>query len=253
MTSHYDARDAALRGVLIRTTTNDDGQPVFVVVDAHGSTSTFDALADAETAAAREAARVDDMADAAATVAREWRTAAASRADADAAADRLAARINAHLPDGCRVDTDGRQWTGTDKHGARLHPLPAVADALAAWRRRRADDHARAALADALDREGSITVEVDPRDMGPWWDAAVEWWRPVAVAVPQSGRHDLTVRDGRVLADTMTRRALAWSYGVVVPRTVDDLQAAADELDQARGVLQAAAADAAAALDRAGV
>ena len=58
-----------------------------------------------------------------------------------------------------------------------------VADALAAWRRRRADDHARDALADALDREGSTAVEVDPRDMGPWWDMAVEWWRPLAVAI----------------------------------------------------------------------
>lgn len=252
MTSHYDARDAALRGVLVRATADDDGAPVFVVLDAHGTTSTYSTLADAERAAARAAARVDALADQAATVAREWRTSHAARATAAADADALAARINANLPDGCRVDTDGHQWTGTDKYGARLHPLPAVADALAAWRTRRADDHARAALADALDREGSTAVEVDPRDHGPWWDAAVEWWRPVAVAVPSTGRHDLTIRDGRGLADTMTRRALAWTYGVVVPRTVDDLQAAADELDQARGVLQAAAADAAAALDRAG-
>ena len=253
MTSNYDARDAALRGVLIRTTTDDDGRPVFVVLDADGTPSTFSTLADAERAAARAAARVDDMADQAATVAREWRTAAAGRAAAAADAERLADRINAYLPDGCRVDTDGQQWTGTDRHGAVLHPLPAVADALAVWRRRRADDHARDALADALDREGSTAVEVDPRDHGPWWDMAVEWWRPLAVAAPSTGRHDMTVRDGRVLADTMTRRALAWTYGVVVPRTLDDLQSAADELDQARGVLQAAAADAAAALDRAGV
>ena len=252
MTSHYDARDAALRGVLVRATADDDGAPVFVVLDAHGTTSTYSTLADAESAAARAAARVDALADQAATVAREWRTSHAARATAAADAERLAARINAHLPAGCRVDTDGHQWTGTDKHGAVLHPLPAVADALAAWRTRRADDHARAALADALEGEGSTAVEVDPRDHGPWWDAAVEWWRPVAVAVPSTGRHDLTIRDGRALADTMTRRALAWSYGVVVPRTVDDLQAAADDLDQARGVLQAAAADAAAALDRAG-
>ena len=87
--------------------------------------------------------------------------------------------------------------------------------------------------------------------MGPWWDAAVEWWRPLTLAVPSTGRHDFTVRDGRVLADTMTRRALAWVYGVVAPGLSMTLQAAADELDQAR-VLQAAAADAAAALDRAG-
>ena len=253
MTSHYDARDAAMRGVIVRATTDDDGAPVFVVLDAHGTPSTFSTLADAERAAAREAHRVDDRADQAAAVAREWRTSHAAAADAAADADALADRINAHLPDGCRVDTDGQQWTGTDKHGAVLHPLPAVADALAVWRRRRADDHARAALADALDREGSTAVEVDPRDMGPWWDAAVEWWRPLTLAAPSTGRHDFTVRDGRVLADTMTRRALAWAYGVVTPRTLDDLQAAADELDQARGVLQAAAADAAAALDRAGV
>lgn len=253
MTSHYDARDAALRGVLVRATADDDGAPVFVVLDAHGTPSTYSTLADAERAAAREAHRVDDRADQAAAVAREWRARDAAARSAAADADALADRINAHLPDGCRVDTDGQQWTGTDKHGAVLHPLPAVADALAAWRRRRADDHARAALADALDREGSTAVEVDPRDMGPWWDAAVEWWRPLTLAAPSTGRHDFTVRDGRVLADTMTRRALAWAYGVVAPRTLDDLQAAADELDQARGVLQAAAADAAAALRRTGV
>ena len=74
MTSHYDARDAALRGVLIRTTTDDDGAPVFVVLDAHGTPSTYSTLADAESAAAREAHRVDDRADQAAAVAREWRT-----------------------------------------------------------------------------------------------------------------------------------------------------------------------------------
>ena len=52
MTSHYDARDAALRGVLIRTTTDDDGRPLFVVLDADGTPSTYSTLADAETAAA---------------------------------------------------------------------------------------------------------------------------------------------------------------------------------------------------------
>lgn len=72
-----------------------------------------------------------------------------------------------------------------------------------------------------------------------WLDTVMEWWRPARIAIPETGAKEWSVDNGRVCVGTMTRRAIARSYGLAIPADISAVGGDAG-LDEARGYLQAA-------------
>lgn len=198
---------------------------------------------DADQAAADLRARVgslQDAAEAAANRAARWDALRRTAADDVAAWRTLAAEVDALLPDGCTVPVPDTM----DTYGLSGWPpmTACVADALAAWTAQQRDQAARNRLAAAVAAEGAEVRDAadQPRRHPDYWDAVVEVWQPLQIVREPGDRPQ--VRQGRVLTDQGPRREVAWRhYGVAVAAGTDAVDAAADQLERARGVVAEAA------------
>jgi hypothetical protein len=198
---------------------------------------------DDDSAAADLRARVgslQDAAEAAANRAARWDTIKRTATDDVAAWRELAAEVDALLPDGCVVPTPNPY----DPFGLSGWPpmTACVADALAAWTAQQRDQAARDRLAAAVAAEGAEVRDAadQPQHRPDYWQTVVEVWQPLQAVREPGDRPE--VRRGRVLTDQDTRRVVAWRhYGVAVAAGVDAVDAAADQLERARGVVADAA------------
>lgn len=192
---------------------------------------------------------LQDAADAAAQRAARWTDLRRSAADQITAWCDLAAEVNAALPDGCDIPTPDH----ADLYGVNGWPpmTAVVADTLARWTAAARDRAARERLAVAVAAEGAALQDsTDQTTRRPdYWQTVVDLWQPLQVVRDPGDRP--TVRQGRVLADTDTRRVIAWRhYGVAVAEGTDAVDAAAAQLERARAVVADAAQQHRAAADR---
>lgn len=238
--------DAAMHGVTLTTETDDatpaDAPGIIYAVD--GPTPGRRAIHHDDSSAATDVRqRLDslrDAADAAHQRAEQWSDIRRTASDDIAAWRELAAEVTNLLPDGCSIPSpaDG------DAYGlSGWPPMTAiVADALARWTAEARDRAARGRLAAALTAEGAELQDAAEQleRMPDYWQTVVELWQPVQVVRDPGDRP--TVRGGRILTDTGTRRVIAWRYyGVAVAAGLESVDAAAEQLERARSVVAEAA------------
>lgn len=198
---------------------------------------------DDDSAAADLRARVgslQDAAEAAANRAARWDTIKRTATDDVAAWRELAAEVDALLPDGCEIP----EPAAGDTYGLSGWPpmTACVADALAAWTAQQRDQAARDRLAAAVAAEGAEVRDAadQPQHRPDYWQTVVEVWQPLQAVREPGDRPE--VRRGRVLTDQGPRRVVAWRhYRVAVAAGTDAVDAAADQLERARGVVAEAA------------
>jgi hypothetical protein len=237
--------EASMYGITLTTEVDPDSPADspslrYIVV---GPLDTAAVYQDQDSAAADIRHRIDSIlaaADAATRRAEQWQENRRSAADDITAWRDLAAEVDALLPAGCTVPVPDLG----DPYGLSGWPsmTGVVADALAAWSADARDAAGRRTLDHRLDAEGSVLLnaaeQIDRR--ADYWDTVVELWRPIQLVREPGDSPKL--RRGRVLADTGTRRIIAWRhFGVIVAVGREQVDAAADQLDRAREVVAAAA------------
>lgn len=194
----------------------------------------------AEAAIKAELDSVQAAADEAHDRAAAWNQQRGTEDELRAAWSTIAATVNAALPAGCEEIPVRLEPSYSIRSASPMRVW--VAEALAQWRRAAVDRAARAELDDSMQAENSIMKPLGMATRGQdWWDEEVELLQPVTVVQLHDGA---TITGGRVSAATGPRRVLAWKfYGVAAAVPADDLDASLEQLDNARDIIRAAAAE----------
>ena len=230
-------REAAYYGVTLRTSADpEDGTPEYIVNGPINAPALFSSADTAATELTNRITSITDATEAAMRRAEQWADVRATAADDVEAWRTLATSINEALPAGCDIPTpDVMDVYGVSGWGT---ITSAVARALAEWTAANRDRTARTHLEDALKAEGSELIDAAEQVSHrlDYWEAVVELWRPVQIVREPGDR--LTLRRGRVLVDTDTRRNIAWRhFGVVTPVGKDAVDTSVEQIDRARDVV----------------
>ncbi|WP_312978349.1 hypothetical protein [Corynebacterium sp.] len=230
-------REAAYSGITLRTSADrNDGTTEYIVNGPADSPAWHPSAEAAAADLTHRITSVQDAADAATRRAEEWQTIRTTAADDITAWRELAADVDALLPEGCTVPVPDLG----DSYGLSGWPsmTGCVADALAQWSAASRDNAGRRDLDAALNAEGSVLLDsAEQLERRPdYWGTVVELWRPVQIVREPGDSPKL--RQGRILADTDTRRNIAWRhFGVVTPVGRDEVDAAVEQITHAREVV----------------